>query len=79
MTLSFQNLLCPSMSSDVTDVWPCDLVTLTLTLVLKIENGKENQKKTENRKEKENKLSLLLLSLTIEFFCITQYKNVFLS
>ena len=53
-----------TMWYDVTDVWQCDLVTLTLTLVLKIENGKENQKKNKNRKEKENKLSSSLLSLT---------------
>ena len=53
------------MSSDVTDVWQCDLVTLTLTLVLKIEKKNENQKKNENRKEKKNKLSPLLSSLTL--------------
>ena len=29
------------------DLWPHDLVTLTLTLVSKIENGKENQKKNK--------------------------------
>ena len=54
-----------TMSSDVTDVWQHNLVTLTLTLVLKIENGKENQKKNENRKENKNKLSPLLLSLMV--------------
>jgi len=42
-----------TMSSDITDVWQHDLITLTLTLILKMENGKENQK--ENKNEKENK------------------------
>ena len=43
-------LLEPSMSfHESCDLWPCDLVTLTLILVSKIENGKENQKK--NKKE----------------------------
>ena len=31
--------------SDVTDVWQCDLVTLTLTLVLKIELKKNKSKR----------------------------------
>ena len=54
------------MSSDVTNVWQHDLVTLTLILVLKIEDRKEDQKENENRKEKEDKLSLIFSSLTIE-------------
>jgi len=52
------------MSSDVTDVWQHNFVTLFLTLVLKIEDGEENPKENENRKEKKNKLSLLFSSLT---------------
>ena len=39
-------LLEPSMSFYKSyDLWPHDLVSLSLTLVLKIKNGGENQKK----------------------------------
>ena len=59
-----------TMSSDVTNVWQHDLVTLSLILVLKIEDRKENQKKNENRKAKENKLSPLFSFLTLGIFFI---------
>jgi len=68
LSRTFYILLCimwlVTVSSDVTNIWQHDLVTLILILVLKIENRKENQKENENRKEKENKLSLPLSSLT---------------
>ena len=71
---TFYILLCimwlVTVLSDVTNVWQCDLVTLSLTIVLKIEDGKENQKENENRKEKENKLSPLFSFLTLGIFFI---------
>ena len=45
------------------DLWPCDLVSLSLTLVLKIKNRKGNQK--NNKKENKKKLSLPLSVLTL--------------
>ena len=51
--LSFQNLLYSSlwlvtitviMSSDVTDVWQCDL-DITLTLTLDLKNKKQKEKR----------------------------------
>ena len=51
-----------TMSSDVTDVWQCNLVTLTLTLVLKIKNKKENQKDNKNEKENKKKVKFTAFS-----------------
>jgi len=45
------------------DLWPHDLVSLSLTLVLKIKNRKGNQK--NNKKENKKKLSLPLLVLIL--------------
>jgi len=47
------------MSSDATDVWQCDLITLTLTL-----SSKNKKLENKNRKENENKSRPPLLTLT---------------
>jgi len=44
-----------TVSSDVTDVWQCDIVTLTLTSGSKNRKMKINWKETENENENGNK------------------------
>jgi len=58
------------------DLWPHDLVSLSLTLVLKVENRKENQKNNKkNKKENKKKLSLLLSVLTSDIKVFIQNSN----